>query len=211
MMQTIAKLLPAIGFVLVCTLLLLFTEPVAYMKTLVSGMNAVSYISYVLMLTLAIVLMPLTVMPLIPVASAVMGPFATALLSIVGWTLGGVLAFLIARYVGRPALERFVNLGTLDELTARIPQNSRFMVIVLLRLTLPVDIVSYAIGFTSSVSLLEYTLATLVGVTWFSFAFAYLGDALLTGNKPLLIELTGASLLIFFGAWLWLRRTHRRN
>ncbi|MCA9366420.1 TVP38/TMEM64 family protein [Candidatus Kaiserbacteria bacterium] len=211
MMQTIAKLLPAISFVLVCTLLLLFTEPVAYMKTLVSGMNAVSYISYVLMLTLAIVLMPLTVMPLIPVASAVMGPFATALLSIVGWTLGGVLAFLIARYVGRPALERFVNLGTLDELTARIPQNSRFMVIVLLRLTLPVDIVSYAIGFTSSVSLLEYTLATLVGVTWFSFAFAYLGDALLTGNKPLLIELTGASLLIFFGAWLWLRRTHRRN
>lgn len=210
-MQTIAKLLPAISFVLVCTLLLLFTEPVAYMKTLVSGMNAVSYISYVLMLTLAIVLMPLTVMPLIPVASAVMGPFATALLSIVGWTLGGVLAFLIARYVGRPALERFVNLGTLDELTARIPQNSRFMVIVLLRLTLPVDIVSYAIGFTSSVSLLEYTLATLVGVTWFSFAFAYLGDALLTGNKPLLIELTGASLLIFFGAWLWLRRTHRRN
>lgn len=210
-MQTIAKLLPAISFVLVCTLLLLFTEPVAYMKTLVSGMNAVSYISYVLMLTLAIVLMPLTVMPLIPVASAVMGPFATALLSIVGWTLGGVLAFLIARYVGRPALERFVNLGTLDELTARIPQNSRFMVIVLLRLTLPVDIVSYAIGFTSSVSLLEYTLATLVGVTWFSFAFAYLGDALLTGNKPLLIELTGASLFIFFGAWLWLRRTHRRN
>ena len=198
---------PAVGFVLAALAVVIWDAPISALTDMIDGMNMVSYSMYVLLLTTAIVLMPVTVMPLIPLASSVMGPFATALLSIVGWTLGAVIAFLLARYLGRPILSRFISLKKIDEIAERFPQNTRFLIIVLLRLTLPVDIVSYALGLSTRIGLFEYTLATIVGVTWFSFAFAYLGEALLTGNMPLLIELGGASVLIFIGGWYLLKRS----
>ena len=105
-------------------------------------------------------------------------------------------------------LSRFVSLEKLDSLVELFPKDTRFLVVVLLRLTLPVDLVSYALGLTKTLGFVEYSLGTLVGVTWFSFAFAYLGDALLSGNMPLLIELGGASLVIFLTGWYLLRRSN---
>lgn len=198
--------LPAVLFVAVCVAAAFFDAPVAYLALFLSGMDAASYAAYVLILASAVVLLPLTAMPVIPVAAMVFGPFVTALLSIVGWTVGAIIAFLIARHVGRPVLARFVSLDVVDAHVAALPGNTRFLMIVLLRLALPVDIVSYALGLTARISLLEYAVATMVGVTWFSFGFAYLGNALTTGNMPLLISLGGASLVVFIGAAYVLKR-----
>lgn len=207
MIRILGLYIPAFLFVLACFCVLFFSEPMALMKTYISGMNILSYIAYVLILVAAVVLMPLTVMPLIPLAASVLGPFATAILSIFGWTIGAMIAFLIARHLGRPILEKFTSLEKLDALLELFPKDTRFLFIVLLRLTLPVDLVSYALGLTKSLGFIEYSLATFVGVIWFSFAFAYLGDALLTGNTPLLIELGGLSLVIFLIGWYLLKRS----
>jgi len=166
---------------------------------------------YVLLLTLAIVLMPVTVMPLIPVAAAVIGPLPTAILSVIGWTLGGAIAFLISRSIGRPVLGRFISLEKVDALANRFPADTRFLVIVLLRMTLPVDVVSYALGLSTTIGFWEYTAATFIGVIWFSFAFAYAGDALLQGNLPLVIELIGLSLVIFVGSWYLIKKTNKKD
>lgn len=206
-MRQIGSYVSASGFLLACFVLWWWQEPIMSLKDMISGMDAVSYVSYVLLLAIAVVVMPLTVMPLIPFASSMIGPLATALLSIVGWTLGGVVAFLISRHIGRPVLSRFVDLSQTDYWVAYLKPRSRFWLIVLLRLTLPVDIVSYTLGFSKGIPLLEYTLATLVGVTWFSFAFAYLGNAFLTGNILLIASISGLSIVIFVSAWYFLRKS----
>lgn len=178
------------------------------LKTYLDASSGVGEIVYVFLLVLAVVLMPFAVMPLIPVAAATFGPLVTGLLSILGWSIGGMIAFMIARHWGRPLLSHFLPLEKLDRLVAMVPQRGQFLLIVLLRLTMPVDLVSYALGLSNRISFLWYTIATVVGVSWFSFAFAYLGEALYQGNLLLLIELAATSALVLIVAILVLRKKY---
>ena len=57
-------------------------------------------------------------------------PPPTAVLSVIGWTIGAGIAFLAARHLGRPILEKFVSLEAVDAMTDRIPEDTRFLVIV---------------------------------------------------------------------------------
>ncbi len=125
----------------------------------------------------------------------------------VGWTLGSAIAFLIARHAARPLLLRFVRLDRLEAVAEKVTPRTQFWGIVLLRHLVPVDVLSYALGLIPSVSFGTYLAATVVGVTWFSFAFAYVGDALVTQNLYLLVTLGGASLAVFTIGWYLLRRT----
>lgn len=206
MSRFIKLYLPALLLVVVSLVLVFSPKTQMIVDSAVSSAGAWSYFVYVLILVGAVVFMPVTVMPIIPMASASLGPLIIALLSIVGWTIGAVIAFLIARHVGRPIVEKWVSLERVDTFIAKATPRSKFLIIVLLRLTIPVDVASYALGLTRTIGFLEYTLATFVGVIWFSFAFAYMGDALFSGNTPLLIELAGASLVIFTVGWYLLRK-----
>ena len=205
--RIVSVYVPAALFLTAVICIALFPEPVASLEQLVGENGVIGYTVFVSLLIIATVLMPVTVMPMIPMMATVLGPFTTALLSVVGWSVGALIAFCVSRYIGRPILERFFNMEKSDQLSAELPERHRFFAIVLIRLTVPVDIGSYALGLSKSIGIVEYTVATIIGVTWFSFAFAYLGDALLTGNMPILIELAAVSLLIFVAGWYMLRRT----
>lgn len=197
-------------FIVLCTAVLLLNDtPMEYLKAQVYTMGFFSYVAFVLILVLAVVFMPLTVVPLIPMATALFGPLVTALLSVAGWTMGAGIAFLLARYIGKPLLQRYISLEKLEAVEATIPPQSHFWVVVLLRLTMPVDIVSYALGMTKSLAFTSYIAGTFVGVSWFSFAFAYMGDALFTNNRILLLQLVIASSIIFLLAWYILRVQQR--
>ena len=212
MKRRTTDILPGLLFIAACGLIYVYDEKVLALATHMELTGGAGHAIYVLLLVLAVVLMPLTVMPLIPMAAAVFGPFMTGVLSVLGWTIGGIIAFLIARHLGRPLLRHLVNIEKIDSFVREIPENGRFLVIVLLRLTMPVDIVSYGLGLSKEIRFWQYTLATLVGVSWFSFAFAYLGDAMFTGNTILLIEVGAVSLLVFVVAfWLLRRHQNRRN
>jgi len=207
--RILSTYLPAALFLAVVVLIVIFPEPIEYLEQLAEMNGLVGYVMFVLLLIVATILMPVTVMPMIPMVVMVFGPLLTAVLSIVGWSIGAVGAFYISRHIGRPILERYFSMEKIDRLANGLPERHRFLVIVLIRLTVPVDIGSYALGLTKSIGIVEYTMATIIGVIWFSFAFAYLGDALLRGNMPILIELGAASLLIFSAGWYMLRRTRR--
>jgi uncharacterized membrane protein YdjX (TVP38/TMEM64 family) len=211
-MRVMTTYIPAAMFVGVCVLLYVWDAPVMYLNSFIEGGGSIltSYVVYTLLLVGAVVFMPVTVMPLIPMSAAIIGPFMTGVLSVIGWTVGGGIAFLIARHLGRPVVLRFVSLEELDNTVARIPQNTRFLAMVLLRLTLPVDLVSYALGLSRSIGFWEYMLATVIGVTWFSFAFAYIGEALFEQNTSLLLGVGAVSLVVFGFGWYALQRTRNK-
>lgn len=169
----------------------------------------VGYGAYVALLILSVVIVPITVTPLIPLASTIFGPLLTSILTIVGWTFGSSLAFLIAQHAGRPLLERLISFKKIDSLVSRLPEKSQFVTVALLHVVLPSEVVSYTFGLTKSLSFVKYFAATLVGTSWSAIAFSFGSAALLNGDVTLVLQIIGLSIVIFAIAWYLLRHSKK--
>jgi len=165
----------------------------------------------ILAMTVSTVIAPVAILPLIPMIAPLLGPFTTGFASWIGWTIGSVIAFCIARYGGRPLLARFASLETIQNYERKIPQEAHFALIIAMRIVIPVDVLSYALGLFSSVSFWVYTSASSLGILWFSFAFAYIGYALDSGDTVLFLSYSVASAIIFLVASVYVYRITQRS
>jgi uncharacterized membrane protein YdjX (TVP38/TMEM64 family) len=148
----------------------------AILASIVHGGNVSSVIGFILLTALFVVfVIPLDIVFLIPLGALVWGPVPTALMSITGWVLGSIVALGIARSFGAPVVEKLVGLKRIRSIETRIPKQNLFWTVVFLRLVIPVDILSYALGLFSTMAWRPYVLATLIGVTPFGFYFSYAG------------------------------------
>lgn len=83
---------------------------------------------------------------LVPVAVYGWGRLATILLLWLGWLLGGVFAYGVGRYFGRPVARRLVP-GRLAELyLERLPAQVDFPIALLIQLALPSEVPGYLFG-----------------------------------------------------------------
>lgn len=148
----------------------------AALAAFLEGDSGIGVILFIALTALFVVfVIPLDVVFLIPLGTALFGPVPTALMSITGWTLGAGIAFLLARRFGAPLVGRIVSLERVRRLEARLPRRRRFGAVVLLRMLVSVDILSYALGLASAMPLSSYLAATAIGVAPFGFYFAYAG------------------------------------
>lgn len=154
-------------------------------------------VSFITLFTIVTVLAPLTALPLVIPASAIFGPFFVSIYSILGWTLGAMIAFLIARNVGKPFLTLFISLEKIESYDKYLSDRVEFWGLVLLRMVLPVDLLSYAVGMLTRISFKKYMAATIVGIVPFAFAFAYIGDAFMQKQYILFIGLILTGIFIF--------------
>lgn len=145
-----------------------------YIKSLID-FGLVSMIIYVLILIISVVIAPVNAVPLLPIASNVFGWIVTAILSIIGWTIGALIAFGLARKYGIPLIKKFVSLEQIAKYEKLIPEENIFWGVVFLRMAVPVDILSYVLGLFSHIKFRTYAIATLIGVSPFAFIFAYVG------------------------------------
>jgi uncharacterized membrane protein YdjX (TVP38/TMEM64 family) len=188
-------------------ILTFWNTPIQYLQNLAQVSNFWGPLAYIILAFLSVVVAPLTVAPFIPIASVFFGPFLAAIYSILGWFLGSLVDFQIARHVGRPILKKFVSLEKIKEYEGYVPERMEFWWIVLLRLIIPADLLSYALGFLSRVAFWKYSLATLVSITPFAFIFAYAGKALLLKNFAIFIPLSITAITAFaFFSYLFYRK-----
>jgi uncharacterized membrane protein YdjX (TVP38/TMEM64 family) len=134
-------------------------------------------VSYVLIEIAGVIAAPVSTLALIPLGVALWGSFWTGVLSLVGWTLGSLLAFELARTYGQPLLTRFLNLKDLKAMERYLPQGNLFWGVVGLRLLIPVDLVSYALGLFTPIDRWRYSLATVLGYLPSAFAYSYAATA----------------------------------
>ncbi|MEK6906115.1 MAG: VTT domain-containing protein [Nanoarchaeota archaeon] len=160
--------------------------------------NFFGMITYVLIEIISIVVAPVTTLPLISVASNLWGWFNTGILSIIGWTIGSLIAFFLARIYGANIIKKFISIEKVHEIELEIPKEHIFWSVVLLRIIIPVDILSYAIGLFSKMKTREYMLSTIIGITPGAFMFAYLGT--IPFLYQLIVFLT--FLIIILLAWI---------
>jgi len=152
---------------------------------------------YVIFTALAIIIAPISTLPLIPVASIAFGWVVASVLYIFGLTIGSYGAFLIARYLGASVFSRIFSSNTIYILENRVPQKARFWTVILLRLLVPVPVLSYGLGLFSRISHISFILTTVIGVIPFSFLFSYVGTISIAYQ-----------LIIFFEVFLVLFVTH---
>ena len=137
--------------------------------------NLVGIIIYLFLEISAVVIAPISTFPLVIIASNLWGWMLTGVLNIVGWMIGSWVAFLIARRYGIEIIKRFISTKKIYEIEGKVPKEHLFWSVVLLRIIIPADVLSYALGIFTRMSTKNYLLATLIGITPFAFIFAYLG------------------------------------
>src|SRR3989344_597224 len=117
-------------------------------------------IIYALFEFVATVIAPVNTLPFLPIAVSLWGPLVTALLSIAGWFVGSLVAFALARKWGRPIVSRLINMRKLSFYEKAVGSKHIFWNIIFLRMAIPVDLLSYALGIFSTVGWRTYAVAT---------------------------------------------------
>jgi len=188
-----------IGIALLALFLLpLFIDiPIERLREMTGENYLISALSFTALMFLATVVAPVTVPLAVPAAAPFLGPWQAALCAVVGWTLGAIVAFFIARHLGRRLAVSIVGEERLMRLESRIPEKNLFLWMVFLRMLLPVDVLSYALGLFPRVKVLPYTMATLIGIAPFAFVFAYAGEALLLKEYGRVVGFTMFGILLF--------------
>ncbi|MFP4401774.1 MAG: TVP38/TMEM64 family protein [Candidatus Nanoarchaeia archaeon] len=124
----------------------------------------------------ATVFAPVSSLPILPVAVSIWGWFGAGVLSVLSWWIGSMIAFLLSRKYGAQFIKRFVSLKQIERYESMIPTKDIFISIILLRIVLPADVLSYALGLFSKIPLGVYALATFIGIIPFAFTMAYIGS-----------------------------------
>lgn len=168
----------------------------------------------VALMSLAIVASPLPSAPIALAAGAAYGHTFGTILVVLGAEFGAIAAFLLARRLGRPFVERHLGRNVAPGFLGS--QNTLTFVVFASRLLpfLSFDLISYAAGL-SPLHLWRFALATLAGVVPASFLLAHLGSAAMDGDTRTAIwtalALGGATALSVLFAALGQRRTARKE
>jgi uncharacterized membrane protein YdjX (TVP38/TMEM64 family) len=135
----------------------------------------------VALMTAAIVASPLPSAPIALAAGAAYGHTFGTLLVVLGAELGALAAFLLARGLGRPFVERHFGQKTGPHFLRS--QNTLTFLVFGSRLLpfLSFDMISYAAGL-SKLHLWRFALATLAGIIPASFLIAHLGSEAMNGD-----------------------------
>jgi uncharacterized membrane protein YdjX (TVP38/TMEM64 family) len=171
-------------------------QNVEEVRVLILKGGAWSLVFYVLAGVIAIVVAPLTSIPLIPVVVQVWGVFLTSILTIISWTIGSLGAFWVARKFGAPIVSKIESIDKTKEIASRVPKEKMFWYLIFLRTTIPVDILSYALGLFTNISWRMFSLTTFIGIIPATFLFSYVGSLSLQLQIPLV--LIGTIVIIYF-------------
>jgi len=167
-----------------------------------------SPIVYFFLGIVAVVVPPFSNFFLIPVAAAAWGPFATGVITVTGWGIGAVTAFYLARRFGEPLRLKFPSLASFPYVDALISKEHPFWSIVLLRMTIPVDVLSYGLGFFTKLPWRVYLPATFAGITPFAFFFPYASN--LPFKYQLVLFSITSTVFVVYG-YSRLRRVEKSN
>jgi len=151
---------------------------------------------YIIIMALTIILSPIPSIPLAVASGALYGGFLGGLYTVIGATIGAIVAFELSRILGRPFFRK--NYPGIIEFCSTRYKFSLPWIIFFTRL-LPVfqfDIVSYAAGLCQ-IKRWKFMLATITGMIPVTFILTYTGKIFMV-NMVLSIVLTIVIILSMY-------------
>ncbi len=143
---------------------------------------------------------------LIPVAAQVWGLGGTIGLLWLGWTLGGVCAWGLARLAGRPLVATMVSAEALARYETRVSASTPLGLVVLFQLGVPSELCGYLLGL-ARYPFGRYLVALAVAELPWAVLTALMGTTLVERRVPLLAG-AGAAAAVLSGVAFW--QVHRR-
>jgi uncharacterized membrane protein YdjX (TVP38/TMEM64 family) len=149
---------------------------------------------FVLIAALAVIIPIVSNIFLLPFGVVAWGPLTTSLLCILGWWIGSIVSFSVGRYAKEWVLTHYPSLQAHEFIDSLISKRYESVSLIFLRMTLPVDILSYALGlFSTRISWKQNALTTLIGITPFAFIFSYIG----LFSSAVQLEIFGTTTCLF--------------
>jgi uncharacterized membrane protein YdjX (TVP38/TMEM64 family) len=165
--------LAVVAAVLVCAVWLARSHAES-LKQFIDQHTIQGVVVYIVLNILDAVIAPGATLPLIPIAARAWGHVAAALITTVGWTAGSLVAFYIARRWGSPIVKKLTSMERVKRLRPYVPKHP-FWSVVLLRLVIPMDGISYVLGLFTEMTWPSYAVATALGLTPSAFILSYIG------------------------------------
>ena len=180
----------AVGTLLILILSVLFVDPLSdFLDTLtgdrisgwVDAAGVWGPIVIIVLMMIAIVATPIPSAPIALAAGAAYGHTLGTIYIVIGAELGALVAFGLARFLGRDVLIRW--LGVKVDTGWLGSQNALTIMVLASRLMpfISFDIVSYAAGL-SSLHFWRFSVATLAGIIPASFVLAHFGNEAVSGE-----------------------------
>jgi uncharacterized membrane protein YdjX (TVP38/TMEM64 family) len=184
-----------------------FLEALQLSKGLIDRHPLASRAAFIALAALSAILMLFSSVALVPIAVYAWGQQQTLLLLMLGWFLGGNLAYLIGRRFGRGVTEYFVAAATLDRYGHLLSARMSVTEVALLKLSLPSEMTSFALG------IVRYPLPKFIPVLLaselpFALGAVYLSAAFIEDRRAvfLLVLLAGFAALAVITRRLLLRQ-----
>lgn len=143
---------------------------------------------------------------IVPVAVYAWGETTTFALLWIGWLLGGMAAYSIGRYLGRPVVVALVSAHRIGYYEERLSDRVGFPVILLFQLALPSEIPGYVLGMMRY-RFPTYLAALAVAELPFALGGVYVGGGFLRREYAVLLGLGIAGIAL--SAWAF-HHLHRR-
>lgn len=124
-------------------------------------------------------LIPFPATLLSTVSGAIWGEYLGTVVTVISATLASCVPFLIARYLGRGLVGKFIHKNHTANRCDRFASRNGFMAVLIMRLVpiFPWDLVNYATGLCG-IKFRDYFLASLIGTIPASFTYNLIGSSL---------------------------------
>jgi uncharacterized membrane protein YdjX (TVP38/TMEM64 family) len=186
-----------LSYIVILTLFYFWDTPILYLESITKSSSLLAPFILITASFLEVIVAPISILPLLPPLSLIFGPFLAATYVLVGWLLGSMFAFYIARSYGRPVLGRFIELKNIEKYEKYVPKEMEFWWTFLIRFILQFDALSYAFGLFSKISFWKFSLATLLSFAPMVYVVSYAGEAFLQQNFSLFIVVALVFAVIF--------------
>ncbi len=178
------------SFVIVTIVMLVFIEwiGVESIQAFIEQAGPLAPLAYIALKATTYVFAPLSSGPVQLSSGILFGLWAGTLYTLIGEVLGGTISFLIARYLGRPVVKRFVGddgMARVDNFVSQLG-GGRALIYARLFFFAIYDFISYAAGFTRNITLRQYVVVSTVIGAIPTFLFVAAG-ASLAGDRTLLL------------------------
>lgn len=194
-------------FLLLLGVIVFLGVSVGFQKALFSALESLdSYIRYhpilgmlvfVLFTVFSAMFVFFSTAAVVPVSVYVWGQQATFFLLISGWILGGIFAYLIGKYLGRKAVEKFISTRRINFYERKISREFNFAYMFLFRLVAPSEIPSYLLGIIRY-NFFKYFLVTVMAEIPFAYGVVYASEIFLQKRFVWLAVFTVVAAAVFW-------------
>jgi uncharacterized membrane protein YdjX (TVP38/TMEM64 family) len=176
------------------------TSFLPWAETIIRGRPILGASLFILLAALSAMLAFMSSAVFVPVGLYVWGKTTTMVLLWAGWVAGGVCAYAISRYLGRPVVKALVSWPALERYERRISRKAPFGLVLLFQLALPSEVPGYVLGLVRY-HFWKYIAALALAELPYAVATIYLGSGFIERRTYLLISVGGVVAL--FGLALY--------